>query len=280
MTDRRGFSLAELMVALVIAGIIGAALTRLMINQSRFVATQDGLMRARSGARAGFNVIVQELRMVTPGGLLAAARDSVTARVPFAFGVACSQPSGGQQAILLLPFDSANFASASLTGFAWRDSTGTYQFVEPATLTNNSGPSSACTSDVTPSPIAVPAGWQVVYVSPNNLATLPGAALYLYQNVRYEIAPSSELPGRRALWRTVVGTGTREELVTPFDTTSRFSFLVGNRLTVQAGVPAVLDSVRGLRLRLVGQSETTPSGHSVPMNFDLTTDIVFVNRAR
>jgi len=278
VTDRRGFSLAELMVALVIAGIVGAALTRLMINQSRCVATQDGLMRARSGARAGFNVIVQELRMVTPAGLLAAAPDSVTARVPFAFGVACSQPSGGQQAILLLPFDSANFASASLTGFAWRDSTGAYQFVEPATLTNGSGPSSACTG-VTPSPIAVPAGWLVVYVSPNDLATLPGAALYLYQTVRYEIAPSAELPGRRALWRTVVGTGTREELVTPFDTTSRFSFLVENRLTAQAGVPAVLDSVRGLRLRLVGQSETTPSGRSGPMSFDLSTDIVFVNRA-
>lgn len=278
MTDRRGFSLAELMVALVIAGIIGVALTRLMISQSRFVATQDGLMRARTGARAGFNVVIQELRMVTPGGLLAAARDSVTARVPFAFGVACSQPSGGQQAILLLPFDSANFASASLTGFAWRDSTGTYQFIEPATLTNGSGPSSACTG-VTPGPITVPAGWQVVYVSPNNLATLPGAAVYLYQKVRYEFASSSELPGRLALWRTVVGTGTREELVAPFDTTSRFSFLVNNRLAVQAGVPAVLDSVRGLRLRLVGQSETTPSGRSVPMSFDLTTDIVFVNRA-
>ena len=34
----RGFALAELLVALVIAGIIGVALTRLVINQARFVA--------------------------------------------------------------------------------------------------------------------------------------------------------------------------------------------------------------------------------------------------
>ena len=80
--NRRGFSLPELLVAMVIAGIIGVALARLIINQSRFVSSQDNLMRARSGARAAFNVLMDELRATTPGGLLDATRDSVTLRVP------------------------------------------------------------------------------------------------------------------------------------------------------------------------------------------------------
>lgn len=274
----RGFSLAELMVALVIAGVIGLALTRLVISQARFVASQEGTMTARAGARAGFNVIVQELRMVTAGGLVAASPDSITVRVPFAYGVACIQPSGGQTAVALLPFDSANFAAASLSGYAWRDSNGVFSFEEPATLTNSSAPSTDCSS-ATP-PVTVLTMGRVVRVSPNNVAAVQGLPVYLYQNVRYELAESVELPGRVALWRTVLATGTREELVTPFDTASAFAFLVGNGLTRQASPPAVLDSVRGIQLRLVGQSEDTPEGRTAPSRFDLTTGIVFVNRAR
>ncbi len=280
MKRARAFTLAELMVAMVMAGIIGIALTRLVVNQARFVALQDGMMRARAGARAGFNVIMQELRSVTHGGLVAAASDSLELRVPYAFGIACGQPSGGQQAILLMPYDSATFASATLSGVAWRDTTATWQFIAPASVTNPSASSTYCTSTSYVNPaISVPSGWRVITVSPNDPGTAPGSTMYLYQTIRYTIANSSELPGRLALWRTVVATGTREELVMPFDTSSRFSFLVGNHLTMQASPPTPLDSVRGIRVRLTGQSEESPEGRSQPVKFDLTTDVLFVNRA-
>jgi prepilin-type N-terminal cleavage/methylation domain-containing protein len=289
---RRGFSLAELMVALVIAGIIGIALTRLIINQARFMAGQDGTMRARASARAGFNVISQELRMVTPGGLLAASPDSITARVTFAAGVTCSQPSGGVQAVLLLPYDSATFAGATLRGFAWRDAVGAWHFEEPATITGGAV-TTDCTGLTSPIPATIspasavtvssaPAAgaFRVVRLAPNSVSTPVGVPVYLYQRVRYELAPSVEIPGRIALWRTVLETMVREELVAPFDTTfSAFAFLVGNRLSSQASPPAVLDSVRGIRLRLIGESEEQPEGRSTPSRFDLTTDIVFINRA-
>lgn len=280
MSRRRGFSLAELMVALLIAGIIGTALTQLLINQSRFVASQDGMMRARASARAGLNVIVQELRMVSWGGLLQASPDSITLRVPYAFGVACSQPSGGWQAVLLMPYDSANYASASLRGYAWRDQIGTLHFVEPATLGSTGDPSdcSGLTPPIPASGSTLPSGSRFIRLSPNSISTPAGAPVYLFQRVRYELAPSAEIPGRIALWRTQLDGGTREELVAPFDTaTTSFAFLVGNGLSHQATVPAVLDSVRGIRLRLVGESEETPQSRTAPSRFDLTTDIVFVN---
>lgn len=276
MTRRRGFSLAELMVALVVAGIIGVALTRLLINQSRFVASQDGYMRARAAARAGFNVTVSELRMVTYGGVLAARSDSITVRVPYAFGVLCRQPSGGLQAIALFPTDSANAAAATFSGWAWRDTLAVWRYISGTAV--SAGASSDCFIATDSAIAAVPNG-RYIRVAPIAGVTQPGAPAYLYQQVTYRLANSVEIPGRRALWRRV-GSGTAEELVAPFDSASSFRFLVGSSLRPQTAVPASLDSIKGVRLRLVGESEERPEGRTAVTQFDLTTDIVFMNRVR
>jgi prepilin-type N-terminal cleavage/methylation domain-containing protein len=279
MTRLRGFTITELMIAMVIAGIIGVALTRLVINQARFVGTQDGMMRARGGARAALNMLTSELRMVADSGLVQASRDSVTLRVPYAFGVACSQVSGATQ-VSLLPADSAAFASAVISGYAWRDSTGKYNFVQPATI--GAGSTSYCVS-LSPAVTTLSApGWPatVVAVTPNVVATQPGSAVYLYQLVRYAFAPSAQLAGRIGMWRSVAGTGIREELVTPFDSSARFEFLVGQPLTVQETPPPNLDDVRGLRVHLVASSEAPPEGRSTNVVFDLTTNLLFRNHVQ
>jgi hypothetical protein len=122
-------------------------------------------------------------------------------------------------------------------------------------------------------------GWpaRAVAVSPNDIRTLSGTVVYLYHLVRYAFAPSTQLPGRVGLWRTVLSTGRRDELVAPFDTSASFQFLVGTRLTPRLTPPAVLDSVVGLRLVLVAASETAPEGRTKPETFNITTDVVFQN---
>jgi hypothetical protein len=270
--------MAELLVALVIAGVVGLSLTKLIVNQARFVAGQQGMMSARAGARAGYNIMVQELHTVGRGGVIAATKDSITVRVPYAFGVACIQPAGGSTAVALFPVDSASYASATISGYMWRDATGTWQVKEPATIA--AGVASDCTTGAAATqPVTVLTNGKLVRVSPNVVATTVGSPVYLYQKVRYALAPSAQLTGRRALWRTLIDTGQRDELVAPFDTSSAFSFLTGNNLAVGASPPASLDSLRGIKLRLVGQSEDPPEGRTTPSNFDLATNIVFVNRA-
>ena len=54
-------------------------------------------------------------------------------------------------------------------------------------------------------------GGRVIAVTP----VLPAAAavgdvVFLYQRLRYEFADSGVLPGRRALWRVIVDSGTRD----------------------------------------------------------------------
>jgi type II secretory pathway pseudopilin PulG len=276
---RGGFVLAELLVAMLIAAIIGVSLTQLVISQSRFVSLQSGIMQARGGARAALNVMAVDLRMVSDSGLVAAATDSVTVRVPYAFGVACAQ-AGGRTFLSLLPADSATYFAATASGYAWRDSTGMYVFVEPATVSRSFG--WACRWPRTNPPIATlrEAGWSLrgAAVQPNDVRTPPGTIVYLYQLVRYAFAPSGQLPGRIGLWRTVLSTGQRDELVAPFDSASGFQFL-DSTFAAAATPPPDLNRVRGLRLVLVATSEQPPEGRTQPMMFNLTTDVVFRNHS-
>ena len=276
---RRGFVLAELLVAMLIAAIIGVSLTQLVISQSRFVALQSGVMQARGGARAALNVMAADLRMVTDSGLVTAHPDSVTVRVPYAFGVTCLQ-AAGKTVTSLLPADSASFASATGSGYAWRDSTGKYVFVEPATVTASFF--FLCTwpfTDPSITTLSTP-GWstRIVALGPNDVRTPPGTVVYLYQLVRYAFAPSGQVPGQLGLWRTLLSTGQRDELVAPFDTSSGFQFL-DSTYTASATPPGDLNQVKGLRLILIATSELPPEGRTQPMKFNLTTNVIFRNHS-
>lgn len=278
MTPRprpRGFALVELIVALVIAGIIGIALARLIINQARFIGVQDGMMRARSAARAALSVMQDELRMVSDSGLRAASPDSITVRVPYLFGVACGY-TGGRTIIAEIPADSAAVAGAYSSGMAWRDSLGAWRFVEPATL-NNGAPAGSCWSNTPVIQVLSTASWAARTATATGTAPPVGSPVYFYQLVTYVFGPSVDQPGKRALWRAVPSAGLREELVAPFDTSARFEFLVGSVVTAQTTPPGNLNTVLGVRARLVAVSETVPQGRVEPLKFDLTTNLQFRN---
>ncbi len=277
MNRRRGYSLVELMVALVIAGFVGVALTRLVINQARFISLQDGMMRARSGSRAAYNMLAHELTQVTDGGLVAANGDSITLRLPYAFGIACAQ-TGGTTIVAVIPTDSTTFFNATPSGYAWRDSLGVYRFENGATISDFNAAQSNCTSGSPAISVTAGPGWsaRAIAVSPNNLATPRGGVVYLYQTIQYALTPSVELPGTEALWRTPLATGVREELVAPFDTSSRFQFVIGPGLTLSA-TPGALTGVRGIRAVLVGMSERVPQGKAAAFRFDLQTNLLFRN---
>jgi type II secretory pathway pseudopilin PulG len=277
----RGYSIAELVVALVIAGIVGVALSKLIINQSRSLRSQDNYRQARSGARSALSIPTDELRMVTSSGdsstLLQANRDSFSVRVPFAYGMVCGQ-AAGKTHIALFPADSATYAGATATGYVWRDTTGVLRLVRPITSVG-AGNAALCSGASPPVSVLSATGWSatVIAVAPNDIRTPVGAIVYLYRQIRYVFATSGQLTGRRALWRVLLP-ATRDELVAPFDTSAHFEYLVGDALTPTM-TPAVLDSVEGVRFVMVSASQQNAPGRSTPVTFNLTTDILFRNRA-
>jgi prepilin-type N-terminal cleavage/methylation domain-containing protein len=262
---RRGLTIIELMVTLVVFGILGTALMRLMISNSRFVSRQEALLEARQTSRSAMHAITAEMRMVTDGGLVAATADSVTMRIPYVFGVLCRN-----QTAAIMPTDSVIFANAVPAGIAYRLLNGTYQFNTAITMTMG-GTASNCTSD---SIQMVPGGQRITL----SAAVAPsGTVFYFYQTVTFKFATSTQLPGRRALWRRVGGAAA-EEILSPFAAGARFAFLTGSRLTVQLSPPPV-SQIQGLELRLVGESVAPPNGQAAPTQYELSPRVKFVNRA-
>lgn len=271
---RRGLTLAELIVTMVIAAIIGGAFTRLMIHQSNFIDAQNTSREARSVSRGALNVLMSELRRVTnPGGMLVASTDSIVVRVPYAFGVLCAS-SAAASTLSLAPMDSLTYAEPGARGYAWRDSTGNYAYV-------NGGFSVApgLTSDCTPAGITTLPRGRVVTVTPLIPPAAPaGTPVLLYRRIQYTFGPSVAMPGRRALWRKNLDANTREELVAPFDASSGFRFILKGATTSQSAPPTVLDSIRGLELRLAGESDRSTFTTGEPSTTELRTAIFFMNR--
>ena len=61
---RRGFTLVELLLSLVVSAIIGAALVRMVLSQARFMDQQEAWREARSVSRGGINRLLSDLRAV------------------------------------------------------------------------------------------------------------------------------------------------------------------------------------------------------------------------
>lgn len=268
--NNRGFTLMELIVATIVMAILGTALTRILINDSQFVDKMDAMMAARQVARAGMSVMSLGFQMVTDGGLVAAEPESVTVRVPYAFGMIC-RTTGSNTTASLLPSDSLVYADANPSGLAWRDANGDYNFLTGLTVAGSSDPSD-CTAD---SIKVVPGGRLIVLTGASSVQS--GRLFYLYETIKYSFEPSVDLPGKIGLYRTD-GLGTREELLAPFDTAAGFAFLMGQDMSVTSTVPlGQLNNVRGLELKLIGESYFIPQGEAEPQTFDLRTSVAFRN---
>ena len=282
--SRRGFTLVELLVAMVVMGILGIALIKVLSDNTRFVSRQDTMMDARLTARAAMYAMLNDLQEVGDGGLLAASRDSVTVRVPYAFGMLCGT-SGGVTTGSLLPVDSLTYATALPDSIAIRTAAGPYvmQRLTSVSGTPNQGD---CTADS----IRVVPGGRLVGLAIQGPSPASGALFFLSQVVTYRFMASVAVPGRVGLWRRVGSTGYpgSNEVAAPLDSSARFAFLmqrdlahVDQRATFSGGPQqklAALDSVRGLELRLTGASVATPQGASRPQAFALWPRVTFRNK--
>jgi prepilin-type N-terminal cleavage/methylation domain-containing protein len=249
---RRGFSLIELLIAMVMIGIIGAGLVRLLQSQMRFFQRSAGAADARSVSRNAINIMRNEFRMVEPGGITAASPTSLTVRLPYRMGIFCSNSTG-----TFMPVDSLIGATAVYQGYASRAATGAWTYVATTTAPVV-GTNTDCTG--APAIALIPSG-AVLQLSPA-LASTAGTPLMLFQIVTYSIGASTLVPGRTALWRTVTG-GAAEELAVPFDAASVFRYYVGG-VASQAAAPGTLSTISGIEMVLLGESERNSPGTNAP----------------
>lgn len=268
-TARRGLTLVELLVVIVIVGAFGLAVTRLLMSQTRLFARAAGARDARAVSRNALNIVRDEMRMIEPRGIVAASDTALTVNVPYAMGVYCASNTA-----TFLRVDSLTLAQAVYAGYAYRDTSlnATYTYVAKTSATTT-GTASTCTGAPGITPIS---GGQLLVLSPA-LPVLPGGApVLLYQTITYTLAPSVLVAGRTALWRRVSG-GASEEIAVPFQNTAIFRFYVSGSSTAQNAPPASLSSITGIELVLVGESESRVAGRSGPETSSVRLSIFFRN---
>src|SRR4051812_19611472 len=280
--DRRGMTLIELIVGVVLFAIVGAAFTKLMTVQGKFFDRQGMANAARNVSRSSLNRVISDFRMIEAnGGVVAATPKSLTIRIPFAIGVMCANANGGTH-LSLLPIDSTTYEQARVKfyGYAWRNfQNGIYAYVENNASLNN-GTAAVCTGvNIT----MVPNGKTVLVQPPLPAGGGLGTPVFLYTKVRYEFKGSLSVPGKLGLYRTSIasnGSEEPEEIVAPFASTAGWKFFtVNGGANASVNPPANLADIRGLELHFDGTSEYIAPGQTSTENAPFQTAVFFKNRS-
>lgn len=273
-----GFTLVEVMIALVITGVIGAAVTSMFLTQARFYDRQEKVQSARGVSRAAMNILTSELRMVERiNGVVEATPNRLVLRVPYVMGLSCGV-SAGSLVVRYMPTDTLVLRRDSVfSGHAWLGTDSVYNYIDNAGIMPNldSGAGVCTTAGVGNIPGG---GTLTVAMANSNLVPVPTPVI-LYQRITYEFRNSAAVPGRRALWRKTDRNGRDEELVAPFASTARFRFYVNDSPTPVDTPPATanLHHLTGIQVIMDGLSER-PDANGTHMAVPLSTSIFFRNR--
>jgi hypothetical protein len=170
------------------------------------------------------------------------------------------------------------YSREGVGGYAWRGSTGIFNYVEGgvSTATNSS---TTCADSVVQ--VLTSDGGRQLTIAPQlpTAATAKGTIVFLIRRVRYQLKASNLVPGAYGLFRqTVAPSSAEEEIAAPFTTDSKFRFFVGSSTTAQDAAPTDLTTIRGFELQLKGQTESNPTAEATPVTENFTTAVFFKNR--
>jgi prepilin-type N-terminal cleavage/methylation domain-containing protein len=204
-----GFTLLEVLIALVIGGIVVAVFLEVLGAQARLARLQGAREEARQNARSALELISSELRAADPRSISEAQSSSITFRVPRAWGVVCSHTSS-RMAVLYPTAAVALRTGDEFLAIPPVSGAAEWQFLEVSDLTTAaaewSAAHSACASlahSITPAPGAAspvrmyaprtgspPPGLGLPSGTPG---LEPGSPVYVFDTVRYQVALSGTL---------------------------------------------------------------------------------------
>lgn len=268
-----GFTLVEVMVALVITGILATVLFQLVQGQGKFVQMESSREEVQQNSRGALELLSSELRTIPAGAIDTAAADRIRFRVPRAWGLVCASTGGGTSGVAIA-FPAGSFPSDAPTSFAsgagsdWGLAipSGTLGAYYALALTGiGTGGTSTCTSGIglgTASPADVR---QVSYSAPLVAPTAAaGSAVFLYQMVEYDMAQSSSSSPPGIWLRRRNGAGNMEPMAGPLlaadtATTSTglsFSYYCGSSALGAAALAVRANwlSIDRIRIRVAMQS--------------------------
>lgn len=214
--SRRGVTLIELMITLVLLGIVAGGMMQIIIRQQRFYNGNSGVLGTRSNVRQGVAVFQSDLRAVNPGSDIYAGGMQPTSfefREPRGSSVVCAI-DGSHSTIVVPPPVLSN--GAGLTSWVQPPQVGDSVLVyDPGAFawitsgreiigTQPTEGSGTCATMVDAADLS--RGWQITLSDalPDTLS--PGASIRFFRKAHYELKQAADgdwylafgdcLPGR------------------------------------------------------------------------------------
>lgn len=270
VTNEHGFTLVEALIALMLSGVLAAALITLLVGQSRFYDRTDDQLNAEQVAQATFDLFSAEMRMAAAEDLLAAAADSVMFRMDLMQALVCDSTGADEATVYVFNRTTNTNLSGSWVGIAL---SGAYEEDfeyedgwNPTVTASGSAPKADCVASGTPATgadndyLRIP-DWAARY---SDGVPERGALMRAYGRTTYKFAPSTFFTTRIALWR-----GT-QELVGPFADSAAFSYVMLDGSVRTAVGPASLDSVASVQLTATALGEgNNPHDISRDLDFEV-----------
>lgn len=255
---RGGFTLMELLVAMVVGSLLMIVVFQMLSGQSRVVAAQSAREEAQQNVRGALEVVASELRGAIPGAILSAEAQAVTFMQPRMWGFTCPNNAGNTVTAL--------FPATAVVDLAI-PSAGTGVMVNTAPIGNTPAwaPATSAPVDVTQLQVSnadadctnqTPGGNYVMYdISAPNIGTLGAtgnSTVVLYTTTRYELGQAD---GATWLMRST-GTAAAQPLAGPVES-NRVSFTYYNAAGAEltpAQATATPANIRMVRVQVVTNS--------------------------
>jgi prepilin-type N-terminal cleavage/methylation domain-containing protein len=262
----RGFTLIEVLIAIVIMSVLGGGLIAIMRQMGSFYRHNEDAVYAMQTIRAATELMASELRMASPADLLYATPDSVAVRFDIVFGVVCDSTAADEATLYVYDRVLNAAVSGGFVGIAFSgpyDSAYVYADAwNPSPSATGSGPMAICSG--LGAPTTFPSGdYMTIAGWGAQFGDVPdrGSLVKGYARLRYRFAPSA-LGAGTALFRDA------QELVSPLNSGAAFSYLMAGGGVQSTVASADLDDVRAIRFiaQAVGDG---------PNEFNVQRDITF-----
>lgn len=265
-----GFTLVEMLIALVVAGVLAGSVVSLLMRQNSFYGKNDDAIYAQQTVRGTAELMASELRMAAPEDIELATSDSVQIRFDVLRGVVCGSSGSTVYYYVYDEPTGVNLPSGRGTAVSDPDSA-SFSYKDGWDGSGSSSATALTVCTAANGGVAQSADatlFRAVDWSGSGLATPDvGAVVRVYGNLTYGFGSSSFTSGT-ALWRN------DQELVAPFDAGAAFQYVEQDG-TVHGSVTG--SSLLDIRMIRVSATAIGSGSNRFDVSRDLSFDIPLRN---
>jgi len=271
MTGRGGFSLVEMVIVLVLAGLVSTAAISMFSTQNQLNAAMTALGESQENARSAVQLAATELRSASGGSVVTARSDRLVLRMPIMMGIICGEVNASTKAVYF-PMDGRVIdLRRDVDGYAFRSAFGDWSTnyrVHAADAFRGSS-RQVCVTAGNGAP-----GTDADYATLRVGGTI-GNAVMLYREITYYFAASALDASRRAFYRGRAGEFI--ELAQGFSSSTRFEYQLANGSWTATPRSADLRDIQAIRLLAEVVAEGSSGSATEDATFSLVREIQLRN---